>query len=91
MNSRDKNHLPDYFIFLRREEEKRRLLLAWKTGITGPYLCLPGRKRGRTQLSEAGRGYQHTVPECIIGQLRLKPDWSGIGTGSVVTCFFIPR
>jgi hypothetical protein len=45
MNIRDKNHLPVSFIFHRREEEKRRLLRAWKTGSTDPYPCLPGRKR----------------------------------------------
>jgi hypothetical protein len=45
MNSRDKNQLPDYFIFHRREEEKRRLLQAWRTGSAGPCVCLPGRVR----------------------------------------------
>jgi hypothetical protein len=45
MNISDKNRISASFIFHRREEEKRHLLLAWRIVSTGPYLCLPGRKR----------------------------------------------
>jgi hypothetical protein len=46
MNISDKNRIPASFIFHHQEEEKRRLLRAWKTSSIGPYICLPGRKRG---------------------------------------------